>query len=100
MDPDPLEGFRFHYEVSMELRKKAIAGFLLVVGAALLVIGAQQTRKVYKAEVRGYGVEVFDMVSEFELVEDATFSGVERDEGKLYSTYDRTAGKTKRACPT
>lgn len=96
----PALGTRLLIEVSMERRNKVIACILLVVGAASLVIGAQHSRTVYKKEALEYGIDLFDSVSEFELVEDATFSGVEQVDGKLYSTYDRSAGKTKRACPT
>ncbi|MEW6747392.1 MAG: hypothetical protein AB1486_32070 [Planctomycetota bacterium] len=39
-------------------------------------------------------------VSEFQLVEDTTFTGVTRRDGRLYSTYDRSKPAGKRACPT
>jgi hypothetical protein len=43
---------------------------------------------------------VFLRVSEWQMTIDATFQGVDRQNGRLVSTYDRLAGGVKRPCPT
>ena len=37
---------------------------------------------------------------DYQLVENATFTGVVRKEGRLYYTYDPTKPRGKRSCPT
>jgi len=46
------------------------------------------------------GFAPFETISEVQLVVDATFTGVVRRDGGLYSTYDRSQPQGKRACPT
>ena len=84
-----------------------LAGGLIVIAAALLVASTQVSwtvwdEKRYKVVKQGsnlpFGAE--QTISEYKLVEDATFSGVEAIDGILYSTYDRTKKQGKVACPT
>ncbi|MCK5558719.1 MAG: hypothetical protein KAJ01_10085, partial [Candidatus Hydrogenedentes bacterium] len=59
--------------------------------------------KVYDAEAETDewgGMRTFHKISERELVEDATFTGVVRKGNELQSTYDRSEPKGKRLCPT
>jgi hypothetical protein len=86
---------------------KYVAGGLLVVAVALFIAGTQISwtvwdEKRFKLVKQGstlpFGSE--QIISDFKLVEDATFSGVESIDGILYSTYDRTKKLGKKACPT
>jgi len=43
---------------------------------------------------------VYYQVGDLGLIIDATFSGVERHDDRLISTYDRAQGAGRRACPT
>ena len=72
----------------------------LVVALAFLVVGNVRVHKVYDADAEEWGLVAFVKISERELVEDATFTGVVRRAEKLYSTYDRTQPRGKRLCPT
>ena len=83
-----------------QVKGKWIAFALLVVAVVLVISGVFSSHKVYTQEAREYGLDFSEEISDLELIEDATFSGVEFKEGKLYSNYDRSAGKSKRACPT
>lgn len=74
---------------------------LLVVAVALLGISFFRTYKVYDAETDDdFGILTFTKTGERQMVIDTTFSGVDRREGRLYSTYDRLAEHGKRSCPT
>ena len=75
-------------------------GLLLMVSFVLLGIGALRKRNVYDPEGEKRGVEVCDPISDRQMTIDATFSGVERRDGRLFSTYDRTVKRARRACPT
>ena len=73
---------------------------VLVVALAFLVVGNARVHKVYDAEAEEWGLVAFVKISERELIEDATFTGVVRRAEKLYSTYDRTQPRGKRLCLT
>ncbi|MBU0753818.1 MAG: hypothetical protein KJ645_01670 [Planctomycetes bacterium] len=69
---------------------------------SLVSIGFSFTvhHKIYAEVAKKTGLDLFQEISESRLTDDATFSGVEFFEGRLYSTYDRTKARTKKACPT
>ncbi len=73
---------------------------LALVALVLLAAGSFREHKVYTDPKQEYGVRDFIEIGEYQLVEDATFSGTIILRGELYSTYDRTAPKGKMACPT
>jgi hypothetical protein len=83
------------------IRKIATAA-ALVLALALIGAGLTMTRKVYEQESGEdeFGMLIFHRIPERAIVEDATFGGVRRIDGKLVTTYDRTAGGGKRPCPT
>ena len=75
--------------------------FALTLAAVILLIaGSYREHKVYDKSKEEFGLRSYTEISEFRLVEDATFSGTIRQWGELHSTYDRTAPKGKMACPT
>lgn len=73
-----------------------------IVALSVVLIGwsTQVHHKIYAEAAKKTGLDLFQEISEIKLTDDATFSGVESHEGKLYSTYDRTKAREKRACPT
>ena len=75
---------------------------ILLVAAAisLLAAGYYREHKVYDNPKEEYGLRNYAVISEFQLVEDATFSGTIRKGGELFSTYNRAEPKGKIACPT
>jgi len=77
-------------------------GAVAVAVAALAFIAAGRARehRVYDPQGDDFGMAIFTRVSERELTADATFGGVARRDGRLYTTYDRSAPRGKRACPT
>ncbi len=81
--------------------KERIAAALLL-GAAVLALlaGAVRTHKIYDHSTEEFGILSFTRVSDGELVVDATFGGVARQGSRLYTTYDRSEPRGKRACPT
>lgn len=82
--------------------QKAIAGSLLLIAVALIVCGMTFKRKIYdqKDEFSDFGLATFSRLNDAKLVVDATFTGVTRTDGKLYSTYNRALPRGKKACPT
>lgn len=82
--------------------QKIIASALLLAALVMLGVGAARTHKVYdeKDAFADFGLVTFTRISDRQLVEDATFTGVMQKGGKLYSTYDRSAPRGKRMCPT
>ena len=80
--------------------QKSLAIGALLIAVAFLIIGNLRVHKVYDADTEQVGIQAFHKISERQLVEDATFSGVLRKGLKLYSTYDRSQAGGKRACPT
>ena len=84
-----------------ERLRKRLGIALLILAVGLFLIGARRSHKAYDADLAGFGIMTYQRISERQLVEDATFSGVMPEGGRLVSTYDRAAPKLgKRACPT
>lgn len=81
---------------------------ILVAGCALVGSGFLIRRKVHDPVDASFnlgdfglaGLEPYRQITERDLLLDATFTGVVRKEGGLYSTYDRTATRGKRTCPS
>ncbi|MCP4643953.1 MAG: hypothetical protein GY851_26155 [bacterium] len=82
--------------------RRAVGVLALLIAIGLIVGGARVSYEVHDDDemAAAFGLDTYTEVSERELVIDATFSGVTRRDGKLYSTYDRALGAVKRACPT
>jgi len=80
--------------------RKTFAVAALVAALAFLVVGTVRVHRVYDGDAEDVGLVAFHKISDRELVEDATFTGVIRTAQKLYSTYDRAQPRGKRACPT
>ena len=82
--------------------QKAIACAVLIAAVAMLIAGGVRAHKVYDQddEFAGFGMVTFNKISDIQLVIDATFTGVVRRDGTLYSTYDRSQPRGKKACPT
>jgi hypothetical protein len=80
--------------------RKTLAILFLVLAAALLAVGGLTSRKVYDGDSDDFGMLLYSRVGDAALVVDATFGGVTRRGEKLFSTYDRTAERGKRLCPT
>jgi hypothetical protein len=81
-------------------RRNIAAGVVLALALAFLWVGARREHKAYDSDDEGFGILTFRRISDRQLVMDATFGGVERRDGRLFSTYDRSAPGGKRACPT
>jgi len=108
-------------------RQKAMAGVVLALALALLIVGARRTHWVMpdptpKAapQVTIIQPELVDpyigapppflpppsampsqhALSDLRMVEAATFTGVIRKDGQLFLTYDPTAQRGKQSCPT
>ena len=79
--------------------RNVLATFVLIASLAMLAIGATRTHKAYDADEDEFGVQSFTRISDRQLVEDATFSGVTRKEGKLVSTYDRSVPRGETGLP-
>ena len=79
---------------------KTLGVAALILSFVFLLLGSRLTHKIYEEDTDGFGIMAFIRISERQLVEDATFSGVIRQEGKLFSTYDRMQPRGKKACPT
>jgi hypothetical protein len=80
--------------------QRVLAVFALLTALLLLGVSVPFKHKVYDAEAEEFGLVAFTRISERDLTIDATFGGVTRREGRLYSTYDRSAPRGKQACPT
>ena len=85
-----------------ESRIRKSLSIALLAFALLLLVGAGfKTYKVYDSGINAYGIPMFYRVGERQITIDATFHGVDRkDDGNLYTTYDRLADTGKRPCPT
>jgi hypothetical protein len=81
-------------------KRKIIAVAVLIVALSLLLAGSIRTHKVYESDTEEFGLLTFYRINEFQMVVDATFHGVVREEDRLYSTYDRSQPRGKSACPT
>lgn len=77
-----------------------VAVALLILALALLLAGSFRTHRVYETDSGEFGILTFYRISELEMVVDATFHGVAREGGRLYTTYDRSQPRGKTACPT
>jgi hypothetical protein len=86
--------------MSRTAKERIAAGLLLAVAAILLLAGSVRSHKVYDESSEEFGLLSFTRVPDREMVIDATFSGVERRGDRLYTTYDRSAPRGKRSCPT
>ena len=86
--------------VSAKWIRALIGGLLFILALVFLTAGMVCRHKVYDPASGDFGVMVFDRITERDLVVDTTFGGVTLYEGKLISTYDRSAGPGKRTCPT
>jgi len=90
----------------MARRVRVGPSLALALSAALLFIGSRATHDVRVMDAQelarlfDFDLEPFDTISDRQLLIDATFTGVVRKDGRLYSTYDRMAPPMKRACPT
>lgn len=74
-------------------------GAVLLLGAALLGIGAVRTHKVYE-EDSDFGVVIFKRVSEADLVELATYSGAYSHDGRMVRHAWAMQQDGKQKCPT
>lgn len=75
---------------------KSLSIMLLLVSLAFLAIGLLRTLKVHDLDTELF----YHRIPERVIVIDATFSGIVRKDGKLYSTYDRSLNLGRQACPT
>ena len=82
--------------------RKAVTGALLVVALLFLIGAGVRSYKVLDPEAVAdeFDIPTFLRVSEPRMTMDSTFHGVDRRDGRLYTTYDRLAPGGKRACPT
>ncbi len=85
---------------SRTIKERLAAAALIAMAIVLLLLGALRTHKVFDPVTEEFGIVGFQLISERELVEDATFGGVRLDKGQLYTTYDRAQPRGKRTCPT
>ena len=81
-------------------KERIAAALLLSMAALLLLAGTVRTHQVYDQDTEEFGLVTFSRVSDAGLVVDATFSGVERRGGRLYTLYDRSVPRGKQTCPT
>jgi len=73
----------------------------LLAGITCIIFGATKTRDIFTQVAFEEDIEFYDIVDEFQLIEDTTFDGIHYKNGKVYSTYDRTSEDGgKKACPT
>ncbi|MBZ5497449.1 MAG: hypothetical protein LAP85_13695 [Acidobacteriia bacterium] len=85
----------------MKITRERILQIVLGLAAVIfLIAGSYREHKVYDKSKEEFGLRSYTGISEYKLVEDATFSGTIRKWGELYSTYDRAVPKGKMACPT
>jgi len=88
--------------MKMESRvRKSVSIAIVTFAFSMLITAGFRTYKVYDSGINAFGIPTFYRISEQQITIDATFHGVERkDDGHLYTTYDRLADTGKRACPT
>lgn len=70
-----------------------LAACTLLAALALIGAGTVHARKVYEPGMDDFGMQVFQRLGETQLVIDATFGGVTRKDGRLYSTDLRPGGE-------
>ncbi len=81
-------------------KERITAVLLFAMALLLLLTGGMRSYKVYDRGNGEFGLLTFTRISDAELVIDATFSGVEREGDRLFTTYDRSEPRGKRSCPT
>jgi len=80
--------------------ERALQIILSLIAITLLAAGSLREHKVYEKSQEQFGLRNFVDIGEYQLVEDATFSGTIRKGDELFSTYNRAVPKGKMACPT
>ncbi len=80
--------------------ERTLQVLLTLTALILLAVGNFREHKVYEKSQEQFGLRNYTDISEYQLVEDATFSGTVRLGDDLVGTYDRTAPKGKTPCPT
>lgn len=75
---------------------KYFAVFVLILALAFLAVGTLRTLKIHDIETDLF----FHEIPERQIVIDATFSGIVRKNGILYSAYDRSIKQGRQSCPT
>ena len=80
--------------------RNSMAVGVLIAAVILVAAGAGRRHRVYEAVPDEFGLRIFHRVNEAGLIEDSTFGGVVRRDGRLLTTYDRAAPRGKRSCPT
>lgn len=77
---------------------------LLGISGTLIALGSQLDHEVCTLDAEEneelLGFLTFEKISDMQLTIDATFTGVESKDGKMYSRYDRSLPPQKRLCPT
>ena len=83
-------------------RKNPLSFLFLLIVLSFLLVGAFSSYRVYKYTRgrRSKRHQPREVITELQLIEDATFGGVRRRFGKLFSTYDRSKPRPRRECPT
>ena len=82
------------------LYRKVLAAVLLLAALALITAGSLRSYKVYDADADEFGILTFHRVSDRLIVIDTTFGGLSVKGERLYTTYDRSQARGKKACPT
>ena len=74
---------------------------ILITGVVLIIVGiAAIKRPIYQPLTTGYGMLTYEQIGDRQMTVDATFGGITRQDGRLYSTYNRSQQRSKLACPT
>ncbi len=85
-------------------RLNPLAYFFGCIALAMIGYGCFHTVQVRTVDAdkdyEDFGFYIFEEISDQQLVIDATFTGVIRRNGTIYSNYDRSAPPQKRSCPT
>ena len=82
------------------LLRRVLQILVAFVAVLMLIAGSFGEHKVYDNPKQEYGLRNYVYISEYQLVEDATFGGTIRRGTDLFSTYNRSEPKGKMACPT
>jgi len=79
----------------------AMNAAILITGLVLIIVGiAAIKRPIYQPLTTGYGMLTYEQIGDQQMTIDATFGGITRRDGRLYSTYNRSQQRSKLACPT
>ncbi len=87
-------------KLNRAIAERIAAVILGLLALSLIAVGAVRAHKIYDPETEEFGIVAFIKVTDKDLVVDTTFGGVTKTDGRLYSTYDRTQPRGKKACPT